>query len=382
MTGTSQALVDTWSVSSTLDGGADVLDRVRGIARTELGPLATKIDLEALYPAQILRAFGAAGAYGSHLPDPTSAAAHLGTAIAAIGLASEHCLSTSFCMWCQSALAWYIGASDNDDLKGRVLAGVASGATLGGTGLSNPVKALTGVERFRLKGTKVDGGYVVKGSLPWVSNLEADHLFATVFEVDGAPGHQVMAVVGCSDPGVKLVEAATFVALDATRTFSVQLRDVFVPAENILADPAADYIRRIKAGFILLQAGMGIGLIRNCVDVMQRERASLGHVNTYVPRQPEDIEAELLEVEAEVVRLAATPFDPDIAYFRRVLEARLRLGELSVEAAHFAMLHQGARGYVKTGAAQRRLREAYFVAIVTPATKHLRKMLSELEISA
>ncbi len=40
-------------------------------------------------------------------------------------------------------------------------------------------------------------------------------------------------------------------------------------------------------------------------------------------------------------------------------------------------LHQGARGYVSTGAAQRRLREAYFVAIVTPATKHLRKMLAD-----
>lgn len=377
-----QALANAAGTSQSLRADADVLERVRGIARTELAPLATAIDQEALYPSQILRAFGTAGAYGSHLPDPTTGAAHLGIAIAAMGLASEHCLSTSFCMWCQSALAWYIGASNNDDLKGRLLTGVASGATLGGTGLSNPVKALTGVERFRLKGAKVDGGYVVKGSLPWVSNLEADHLFATVFEVDGEPEHHVMAVVGCSDPGVKLVEAATFVALDATRTFSVQLRDVFVPTENILADPAADYIKRIRAGFILLQAGMGIGLIRNCIDVMQRERASLGHVNKYVPRQPEDIEAELMDVEADVGSLAATPLDPDAAYFRRVLEARLRIGELSVEAAHFAMLHQGARGYVKTGAAQRRLREAYFVAIVTPATKHLRKMLSELECSA
>ena len=38
-----------------------------------------------------------------------------------------------------------------------------------------------------------------------------------------------------------------------------------------------------------------------------------------------------------------------------------------------AMLHQGARGYLRTAAAQRRLREAYFVAIVTPSLKHLRR---------
>lgn len=43
------------------------------------------------------------------------------------------------------------------------------------------------------------------------------------------------------------------------------------------------------------------------------------------------------------------------------------------------MVHCGARGYVATGAAQRKLRESYFVAIVTPATKQLRKMLSDLD---
>lgn len=157
----------------------------------------------------------------------------------------------------------------------------------------------------------------------------------------------------------------------------VQLREVFVPFSNVLADPAADYITRIRAGFILLQAGMGLGLIRNCVDVMRQERGSLGHVNRYIERQPEDIEASLIEAEAEVQRLAASPFEQDAEYFRRVLNSRLQLGELSVEAAHYAMLHQGARGYVRSGVAQRRLREAYFVAIVTPATKHLRKMLAD-----
>jgi alkylation response protein AidB-like acyl-CoA dehydrogenase len=377
MTGTGQSS-RLASLAPPATDGAGVAHRVRDIATNRLAPLVTAIDQEAHYPAEVLRAFGAAGAYGSHLPDPHTGAAHLGTAIEAMAVASEHCLSTSFCMWCQGALAWYIATSDNSSLQQRLLPHVASGATLGGTGLSNPLKALTGVERFRLKGTKVDGGYTVKGALPWVSNLEADHVFSTAFEVEGEPVRQVMAVIGCADPGVKLVEAATFVALDATRTFSIQLRDVFVPLQNVIADPAAPYIKHIRAGFILLQAGMGIGLIRNCIDVMRQERGSLAHVNKYVARQPEDIEAELSDAELEVARLAATPFDPEPSYFRRVLEARLRLGELSVTAAHFAMLHQGARGYVKSGAAQRRLREAYFVAIVTPATKHLRKMLAEV----
>jgi alkylation response protein AidB-like acyl-CoA dehydrogenase len=75
--------------------------------------------------------------------------------------------------------------------------------------------------------------------------------------------------------------------------------------------------------------------------------------------------------------LACDPFNSSDDYWRRVVALRLNLGEASVAAAHAAMLHCGARGYLKSHRAQRRLREAYFVAIVTPATKQLRKMLQD-----
>jgi hypothetical protein len=42
------------------------------------------------------------------------------------------------------------------------------------------------------------------------------------------------------------------------------------------------------------------------------------------------------------------------------------------------MLHTGARGYLQGAAVERKLREAYFVAIVTPALKQLKKMLHDL----
>ena len=111
---------------------------------------------------------------------------------------------------------------------------------------------------------------------------------------------------------------------------------------------------------------------------MQRTKGQLGHVNKYLDVQPEGLAEQLAAMEAEVARLAATPFETDPAYWRAVVEARLAAGEASVAAAHAAMLHCGARGYVANATAQRRLREAYFVAIVTPATKQLRKMLADM----
>jgi hypothetical protein len=44
---------------------------------------------------------------------------------------------------------------------------------LGGTALSNPMKSFAQIESLLLKATPVDGGYVVNGTLPWVSNLAA-----------------------------------------------------------------------------------------------------------------------------------------------------------------------------------------------------------------
>jgi hypothetical protein len=111
---------------------------------------------------------------------------------------------------------------------------------------------------------------------------------------------------------------------------------------------------------------------------MNEVDAPLGHVNRYLPQQPVDFRELLSEIETEAMALASDPFNAKDSYWRQVIALRLRAGEASVAAAHAAMLHCGARGYLMSHRAQRRLREAYFVAIVTPATKQLRKMLADM----
>ncbi|WP_421851600.1 acyl-CoA dehydrogenase family protein [Oricola sp.] len=356
-------------------------DEIARIASTDLTSRAPQIDEERVYPEDIMRAFGAAGAYATHVSG-IDGNTELGDAIKAMAAASEVCLSTGFCVWCQSTLAWYISSSDSDFLKREVLPKVIKGQSLGGTGMSNPLKAIGEIEPMRLKGEKVEGGYRVKGILPWVSNLVSDGYFGTLFnvEIEGQDSPQrVMAIIHAGWEGIKLRLDHDFVAMGGTATCNVQFRDVFVPDEFVLSAPAEPYIKRIRGGFILLQCGMAAGMIRNCIDLMKQVEGPLGHINSYLEVQPADIEAQYQALVGEVLELAKTPYDPSDAYFRRVLEARLKGGELSVTAAHWAQLHCGARGYVSQGAAQRRLREAYFIAIVTPATKHLRKLIAELD---
>lgn len=360
---------------------ASIADQVGIIARKELAPLALAIDEGTVYPDALLRRLGEIGAWGSHQPE--NGAADLRCAIQSIAALGEVCGATAFMAWCQNTLVWYAANSANPALTAKFADKFASGQILGGTGLSNPMKSFFGIEKLKLKGRKVDGGYVVRGALPWVSNLGPDHFFGTIFEREdegggtakGGPGI-VMFLADCANPAITLQPCKPFLAMDGTGTYAVQFRDVFVPDELILAEPAGPFVKKIRAGFILLQAGMALGLIKDCIQIMDEVDAPLRHVNRFLPQQPVQFRELHAEFEKETMALALDPYNADDSYWRRVVALRLRAGDASVAAAHAAMLHCGARGYLKSHRAQRRMREAYFVAIVTPATKQLRKMLA------
>jgi len=102
--------------------------------------------------------------------------------------------------------------------------------------------------------------------------------------------------------------------MDGTGTFGVQFRDVFVPDELILAEQAGPFVKKIRAGFVLLQAGMALGLIKDCINIMDEVGPPLGHVNRYLPQQPTQFRELYAEFEKEAMALAADPYNTDDSY--------------------------------------------------------------------
>ena len=346
------------------------IQNVGDVVAAHVRPLVQTIDRDGLYPEAALRGLGAAGAFAHHVGENGRG---LPDAIADMAEVGATCLSTAFCMWCQDALVWYLDRTPNRELAAHALSDVASGRRLGGTGLSNPMKSFSGIEPLALKGERVDGGWRVTGRLPWVSNLGPDHLFASIFGT--TEGRKVMALFDCSAAGVTLTQNAHFIALEGTRTYSLLIRDVFVPDGNVLAEDATTFVPGIRQGFVLLQLGMAIGAARGAAAAMDADANGRAQA-TWLPLSPTAIRDRASELQKRAARAAATSHDPSRAAFLDVLRLRLDASWLALEATQTLSLQFGARGYLAGCDADRRRREAQFVAIVTPSIKHIAKELA------
>ena len=365
--------------TASLPQDVDLIKAVRELATGPLAELADDIDRRGIYPKTILHRLGELGALKAHMAQPGKPADY-GLAIAAMTEVSRVCGATGFMVWCHDVCGVYMEKSGNLALMGDALVKHANGHTLGATGMSNPMKTFAGIETFLLHAKKVDGGYVVNGTLPWVSNLGPDHYFGAVADVsiDGVVKSEIMFLIRCDAAGVELRNCPSFSAMEGTNTWAVRLTDYFVSSDLMIADPVRPFIGRIRAAFILLQTGMGLGVAQGAIDSMWTVERQLGHVNEFLDDRPDDLQAELDDLTARIMALAKTPFSADKAFLIDVLDARAHASELALRAAQSALLHQGARGYLLTSSVQRRVRESHFVAIVTPAVKHLRKEIARL----
>lgn len=361
---------------------SDFLDTIAEHAKTALTPLVEAIDREGYYPESYLRELGTLGGFSAALPaEYGGRGLGLAEQIQVTARAGRLCGATAFLVWCQSSCGWYLLNSPNPAVREKYLAPVARGELLSGTGMSNTVKHLAGIERIHLSARRTDDGYVVSGSLPWVSNVGTGHLVMVAAHIE-EQGYAMFALP-CNTPGVTLHACPEFSGLEGTQTLNVRFKDVRVPDDNVIAHPGqfAAYIRSIKPGFVLGQTGMGLGIIHASLKTLRESNVTHAHVNAFLDDGVEELTTDADRLEKTIARLAAQAQSPELPIID-VLRARLATSEQTLRAANSAVLHAGAKGYLLRHPAQRRLREAVFVAIVTPALKHLRKEIHDLSAQA
>ncbi|PPB55662.1 acyl-CoA dehydrogenase family protein [Campylobacter hyointestinalis] len=337
------------------------------MALQKLANLAPRIDAEGIYAKDCLNELGTSG-YFSVLDQRND----LFKAILNISKVAEVCGTTGFCMWCQFAIIWYLLNSDNENLKNELLPKLKKAEILGGTALSNPMKAFAGIEKNQLKATRVSGGYIINGTLAWVSNIEQGSVFGAIALDENEP---IMGVIRC-DERVKLAEHIKYSTLEGSATKSVTLKEYFLPDSDILTNDIYSYLIKITPGFILLQAGIAAGIINASLEVIERSNKTHSHINAYLPFSYDSLKIELDEL---LKRVENTAFNINLVSSLEILQLRLDASLLTQKATNAAVLFSGTKGYFKNAKAARVQREGNFVLIVTPSIKHLLKEIDDIK---
>lgn len=354
-----------------------LLDNIATASKQLLDPIA--ID-KGYYPTAEMSQLAKLGAFSVHL---SAQGGRFGNAILATAKISETCGTTGFLSWCHQVCALYLDQSDNHTLKSDILHRHALGESFGGTALSNPMKTFANIESMILRAQRVNGGYVVSGTLPWISHIAPNQYCGAIASVEhgGQIDKDIFFLLSFDEArkdNWQLNPCPTFSGMEGSSTWQIALTDYFVPDDSLIADPAKPFIERVRGAFVLMQLGIGAGIIQGAIHDITAVEAQLGHVNQFLEDQAGALQTQLDALIERTLVLAKTPFETHKDFFLEVLDTRIQGAELSLQATQASLLHQGAKGYLMSANPQRRIREAHFVAIVTPAIKHLRYLSHQL----
>lgn len=356
---------------------ADFLTNIEMLASQILDPVA--ID-KGYYPVKQMGELAKLGAFAPHL---NSQGNDFFKAILSTAKIAQTCGTTGFLAWCHQVCGLYLDQSDNTALKQRYLTNHTLGMTFGGTALSNPMKAFVGIESMILRGKKVDGGYVISGTLPWISHIAPNQYcgaIASIVQGDVCVKDIFFLLVfdDARKQSWQLNPCPAFGGMEGSSTWQIVLNDYFVPTDDIIADPAMAFIQKVRGAFVLMQFGIGAGIIQGAIMDILVVQKQLGFVNQFLQDQAGALQQSLDKLLDNAQSLATMPLDTDKQLFLDILDLRIQVTQLSLKATQASLLHQGAKGYLLSANPQRRIREAQFVAIVTPAIKHLRYLSHQL----
>jgi len=342
---------------------------LKALIDDKLKPFAKKIDEEAFYAEEYLYALGKAGFLNSSQKEEES---YLLDELELVNETAKVCMTTAFCLWCHLAALTYIRKTKNIVLREKVLSALERGELLGATGLSNPMKYYAGMEKLHLQAEQVDGGYVINGVLPAVSNLGANHYFGSLANCNGK---EVMVFVHADDENLQFKEAVDFLGVNGSATNSVRFTNVFIADESVVSHDATSFIEEIRPTFVLYQIPLGIGVMEAAIEGIEKVKGKQNGSNQFLPVQAADIAKKIITLKGALKSIASG----EQKGLLDICQLRLNTVYETLGAVQANMLHNGSGGYTNGSSPSRKLREAYFFANLTPTVRQLEKMTQKLK---
>ncbi len=316
------------------DGVNSWIEHARYLADEIFAPQADAVDRSGEIPGTHFDLLAEYGFYGATMADDMDIA----TFTQAGEILVAGCLATTF-VWAQHlGVARRIATSPNIELRERLTEDLRHGRVRAGVSYAGAN------DQPGLIARRVDGGYVLDGTAPFVTGWGLVDVLG-VMARDADDEGSLISVLVPAEPGPALhATPLPLIAADSSKTVTLSFEGVRVP------DSAVDNrisLRNFHASFILAawrNGALALGIVRRCLGELTRLR----------------IDTTALAAESARIR---TELDDALTGQSDVYLARARASELAVRTATALVTAVGSAAVTRGNLAERSVREATFTLI-------------------
>lgn len=256
-----------------------------------------------------------------------------------------------------------IGKCENEELKQRMLPQMGDGTLLVGIGFSQLRRSGNPI----MKAEHVEGGYMLNGTVPWITG---ESFFHEVLIGAALPdGRGVFGVVPFQDTAeIRHSEPMKLAAMESARTVSADYKNYFLPESEVVYVKPADWIHNNDMINITLQGFFALGCARAGLDIVNR---------CWETKRSPAIQEAWQSLDKEISECREKLFQAHSPIPKR-LSTRAWAIDLAVRCAHAGVTATGGSAHSVSHDAQRVYREALVYTVSAQTAPIMEATLSRL----
>lgn len=348
---------------------------LRRFVDDDIVPVARDWEHSGRDPVELVATMRSLGLFGLTVPEEHGG---LGADFVSLALVFEEIsrgwMGLAGILGTHSVSCWMLGRYGTDDQKRRYLPGLATGERRTGIALTEP-GAGTDLQGISTRARREGDHYVVVGTKTWITNARHADPLPVLAKTDPAadPPHRGMSVllVDAGTPGFEVSRDLPKLGYKGTETCEVVLRDVPVPAENLLGGVEGRGLQQVLSALEtgrLNIAARGLGIAQRALDeslMYARDRHAFGRpIGDFQAVQARLADtATTLQAARLLTYWAARRLDRGERADLETGMAKLYASEVAVAAAGDAMRVFGSYGYSTEFEIERLFRDSMLLAI-------------------
>jgi len=356
----------------------------REFAQEVIAPSAVERDINAEFPAEIVKQLGELGFMGMMVsPDYGGAGLDMICYVLAMIEISRVDASVGVIMSVNNSLVCYgLEKYGTDYIKEKFLTPLAKGQKLGAFCLSEP-EAGSDATNQRTTADKKDAHYLLNGIKNWITNgINADY-YLVMATTDKEKGHKGIStlLVEKGTEGFGHGKKEDKLGIRSSDTCSLTFENCKIPFENLVWEEGKGFnfaMNTLNGGRIGI-AAQAIGIAEASFDAAlkySKERKAFG--NPISKLQAIQFKLSDMAVKVDCAKMltfkAAALKDAGKPYFKEAAMAKLYSSKIAVECALDAIQVHGGYGYVREYLVERYLRDAKITEIYE-GTSEIQKLV-------